>query len=195
MRIRRKDIQICSPVQGKRQIEGKSSDEKSKTKNKHSRNTHRFKELKLDPSALKHLKNKWLSPIVRANIALNKSPAKLGKNKQNLDLSSENSLEKMHLKDDEMIDFKNDNIYTIFSSSKSSTHNGDDQALLKIIEKDSLNILGWGSPTNTKYTKHINNPEAETERAHSNSKSPMKSLQPTINKIRSNKKIIDEFYK
>ena len=58
MRIRRKDIQICSPVQGKRQIEGKNSDEKSKSKNKHSRNTHRFKELKLDPSALKHLKNK-----------------------------------------------------------------------------------------------------------------------------------------
>lgn len=43
--------------------------------------------------------------------------------------------------------------------------------------------------------KPMKSPGFDTDRAHSSSKSPSKSLQPTINKIRSNKKIIDEFYK
>ena len=166
-----------------------------KVVNKHTRNTHRFKELKLDPSALWYLKSKWLSPITRANIALHKSPAKIKKKKSDFDLSTEKSYDKNHNKEDEVqLDFRNDNIYTIFSSSKSSTHNDEDQALLKIIEKDSSNILRTNSPNKNSLERPSHNPEVEFERIQSSSKSPLKSIQPTLNRIRSNKKIIDEFY-
>jgi hypothetical protein len=147
----------------------------------------RFEKLALSPGALPHIRNRILSPISRAERVLKKTHKRNMKSDIKLDSSIEASLEKMG--DDNYVFDKNDKFMTIFTSSKSSDKNDNDEFLKTDIRFNKK--VAPKSPSRPLEHESHSNLKTNTE-SRKNTKSVSKHRSGVI---KANKKIFDTFYK
>ena len=148
----------------------------------------RFKELALSPGALPHIQSRVLSPISRAERVLKKNIIRNHKPEIELDSSIEASLEKIA---DHNFEFdKNDKFMTIFSSSKGSDKNDNEDVYLKVEARGSNKPVP-SSPFMP--LDHEANSRLKTN-AESHSKGSTQ-IRHRVGNIHQNKKIFDSFYK